>query len=150
MQWSPDSRWLTYARPTASANSAVFLYDTKNAKLHQATTGYLSDTQPTFDPEGKYLFYASDREFDPVYGSFDNSWTYPNPTRLVAVPLRRNVKSPLAARNDDENPALDTSSKDEKKPDEKKPDEKKGDDAKPADAAKADAAKADEKKAEEK
>ena len=31
MQWSPDSRWLTYARPTSSANNAVFLYDTKNA-----------------------------------------------------------------------------------------------------------------------
>ena len=25
-------------------------------KLHQATTGYLNDTQPVFDPEGKYLF----------------------------------------------------------------------------------------------
>ena len=103
IQWSPDSRWLAYARPTSGANDAVFLYDTKGAKLHQATTGYLNDAQPTFDPEGKFLFYASDREFDPVYGSFDNSWTYPNPTKLVAVPLRKDVKSPLAARNDAEN-----------------------------------------------
>ena len=76
----------------------MFLYDTKAARLHQATTGYLTDAQPTFDPEGKYLFYASDREFEPVYGSFDNSWTYPNPTQLVAVPLRKDVKSPLAPR----------------------------------------------------
>lgn len=138
VQWSPDSRWLTYARPTAAANSAVFLYDTKAAKLHQATTGYLTDAQPTFDPEGKYLFYASDREFDPVYGSFDNSWTYPNPTRIVAVPLRTNVKSPLAARNDSENPLLDTGDKkdDAKKPDdpEKKSDEKKAEDRPPAPA----------------
>ena len=29
LQWSPDSRWLTYARPTAPANNAIFLYDTK-------------------------------------------------------------------------------------------------------------------------
>ena len=72
------------------------------------TSGYLNDTQPTFDPEGKYLFYASDRAFDPVYGTFDNSWTYANPTQLVAVPLRKDVKSPLAARNDAETPALDT------------------------------------------
>jgi len=126
MQWSPDSRWLTYARSTKAGNSAVFLYDTRSAKLHQATTGYLNDTQPTFEPEGKYLIYASDREFDPVYGSFDNTWTYPNPTKLIAVPLRRDVKSPLAARNDDENAALDTAAKKEepKKPEEKKPEEK--------------------------
>jgi tricorn protease len=146
MQWSPDSRWLTYARPTSPANSAIFLYDTKIAKLAQATTGYLTDAQPTFDPEGKYLFYASDREFEPVYGSFDNSWTYPNPTKIVAVPLRKDVKSPLAARNDSENPLLDTSDKDkdkdkdrekEKKEDLKKPDGQKAepqkqDDARPA------------------
>ena len=91
------------------------------------TTGYLNDTQPVFDPEGKYLFYASDRAFDPIYGSFDGTWTYANPTQLVAVPLRKDVKSPLVARNDDENPALDT----DKKPDEKKPDEKKPDEGRP-------------------
>lgn len=125
LQWSPDSRWLTYARPTATANSAVYLYDTKAARLHQVTTGYLNDTEPTFEPEGKYLYYASDREFDPVYGSFDNSWTYPNPTRLVAVPLRKDVASPLAARNDAENPALDVSKPEPKTEQEKKDEEKK-------------------------
>lgn len=102
-EWSPDSRWLTYARPASTGNNAVFLYDTKGAKLHQATSGYLNDAQPTFDPEGKYLFYASDREFDPLYGSFDTSWTYANPTEIVAVPLGKDEKSPLHARNDAEN-----------------------------------------------
>jgi tricorn protease len=126
MRWSPDSRWLAYSRPTGSANNALFLYDLKAGKLHQATSGYLNDSQPTFDPEGKYLFYLSDREFDPVYGAFDNSWTYPNPTKLVAVPLRRDVPSPLAARNDSENPAIDTNKSDEqKKAEEKKAEEKK-------------------------
>jgi len=151
MQWSPDSRWLTYARSTKAGNSAVFLYDTRSAKLHQATTGYLNDTQSTFEPEGKYLIYASDREFDPVYGSFDNTWTYPNPTKLIAVPLRRDVKSPLAARNDDENAALDTAAKKEepKKPEEKKPEEKKADDAKP-DEKKPDDKPAEEKKTDDK
>jgi tricorn protease len=124
-KWSPDSRWLTYARPTGDANSAIFLYDARVGKLTRATTGYLNDTQPTFGPDGKYLFYASDREFTPVYGSFDNSWTYPNPTRIMAVPLRSDVPSPLHARNDYEGQP------ETKKPDEKT-DEKKED---PAEAA---------------
>jgi tricorn protease len=120
-RWSPDSRWVAYARPTTDANSAIFLFDTTTGKTHRVTSGYLTDARPVFDPEGKYLFYASDREFDPVYGSFDNSWTYPNPTKLVAVPLRKDVPSPLAARNDSENPAIDTG----RKPDEQKSEEKK-------------------------
>ncbi len=120
-RWSPDSRWLAYARPAATSNSAVFLFDTKAGKLNEVTSGYLNDTQPTFDPEGKYLFYASDRAFDPIYGTFDNTWTYANPTQLVAVPLRKDVKSPLAARNDAENPVINTDKKEgaDKKADEK-------------------------------
>jgi tricorn protease len=118
-QWSPDSRWIAYARPSSTSNNAIFLFDTKAGKLQQATSGYLNDTQPAFDPEGKYLFYASDRAFDPVYGTFDNSWTYANPTQIVAVPLRKDVKSPLASRNDAETPALDTDKKTESKPDDK-------------------------------
>lgn len=100
--WSADSRWLAYSRPVESGNNAIFLYDTRAGALHRATVGYFSDGQPTFDPDGKYLFYASDRSFQPTYGSFDNSWTYANPTRLVALPLRRDVPSPLAQRNDTE------------------------------------------------
>jgi tricorn protease len=122
-QWSPDSRWLTYSRPAAAtSNNAVFLYDTKAGKLQQATSGYLNDTQPVFDPEGKYLFYASDRSFEPVYGNFDNSWTYPNPTQIVAVALRKDVKSPLPARNDAEGSAADVkpdAAKDDKKAEDK-------------------------------
>jgi tricorn protease len=119
IQWSPDSRWLAFAQPAATGNNANYLFDTKNGRLTQATSGYLHDTQPTFDPEGKYLFYASDRAFDPVYGAFDNTWTYANPTRLVAVPLRKGVKSPLAARNDAEN-GTDDKPADDKAKEEKK------------------------------
>ena len=120
-RWSADSRWVAYARPASTSNHAIFLFDTRDGKLTQATSGYLNDTSPAFDPDGKYLFYLSDRAFDPVYGSFDNSWTYANPTQIVAVPLRRDVKSPLAARNDAEpDPAA------------KKPEPEKKDDARAA------------------
>jgi tricorn protease len=126
-QWSPDSRWIAYARPASTSNNAIFLFDTKAGKLQQVTSGYLNDTQPVFDPEGKYLFYASDRAFDPIYGAFDNSWTYANPTQIVAVPLRKDVKSPLAARNDAEWSAIDTDKHDDKKSEEKKGDDKAAD-----------------------
>jgi len=98
--WSSDSRWLTYARPVTSSNAAVFLYDATEGQLHQATSGYYSDIQPVFDPDGKYLYYMSNRNFEPVYGDFDNSWTYPNATAIMAVGLQKDVPSPLAPRND--------------------------------------------------
>jgi tricorn protease len=98
--WSSDSRWLTYARPVTPSNTAVFLYDATEGRLHRVTSGYYADIQPAFDPDGKYLYYLSNRNFEPVYGDFDNSWTYPNATAIVAVGLRKDVASPLAPRND--------------------------------------------------
>ncbi len=102
MDWSSDSRWLTFARGVETANSAIFLYDTEENELHQVTAGYYNDFQPVFDPDGKYLYYFTNRTFSPVYGDFDNSWTYPNATNIAAAALRSDVHSPLEPRNDEE------------------------------------------------
>jgi tricorn protease len=161
LRWSADSRWLTWARPIKeTANPAVFLYDTTAARKHQVTPGYFADLSPVFDPDGKYLYFLSNRAFEPVYGDFDNSWTYPNSTRIVAMALRKDVASPLAARNDaegddkakDKDKEKDDSKdkdgdKDEAKDDGKKADNKADDKTAKSDVAKKDAdKKADEKK----
>jgi tricorn protease len=99
-RWSADGRWLTYSRPVSRSNQAVLLYDANTGTLTQVTSGYYNDVEPTFDPDGKYLYYLSNRNFEPVYGDFDNSWTYPNATVIMAVGLRKDVPSPLAPKND--------------------------------------------------
>jgi tricorn protease len=107
-RWSPDSRWLAYGRDMVRGNDAIFLYDTRNDRLHQATTGFYAASSPVFDPEGKYLYFLTDRSFTPLYSAMDNSWVYANPEVIAAVPLRRNVASPLDVRSDEE-PARDLS-----------------------------------------
>ncbi len=102
LNWSADSRWLTWSRPLESGTRALFVHDTKSGTTSQLTSGYFEDVVPVFDPKGEYLFYLSNRTFEPVYSDFDNSWAYPNATRIVALPLRADVPSPLAARNDSE------------------------------------------------
>ncbi|MCP3928050.1 MAG: peptidase S41 [Bacteroidetes bacterium] len=101
INWSSDSRWLTYSRTAENGNTAVYIYDTKEKALHQATSGYYADINPTFDPDGKYLYFLSNRSFSPVYSDMDNSFVYPNSTNIAAVSLRDDVPSPLAPRNDE-------------------------------------------------
>jgi len=100
--WSSDSRWLAYAKDQTNQNSAIVLYDTKDNTAHQVTSGFYDDEYPVFDPEGKYLYFRSGRSFEPVYSDVDDTWIYPNSRKLLAVGLRKDVPSPLAARNDDE------------------------------------------------
>jgi len=100
--WSPDGRWLAYHRTVDTRTSAVFLYDTAEGALHQVTSGFYQGSNPTFGAGGDYLFLRWARELTPIYSDFQNSWVYANSTRLAAVPLRRDVPSPLAPRNDEE------------------------------------------------
>lgn len=101
--WSPDSRWIAYDGQVENDNWAVFLFDTKNNKRHQVTSGYYTEWGPVFDPGGNYLYFFSDRQLSPIYSDLQPTWIYTNTTRVVAVTLRKDVKSPLAPRNDREN-----------------------------------------------
>jgi tricorn protease len=129
VSWSSDSRWMAYSRDLDSRVPAIFLYDVKANKATQVTSGYYGDTNPTFDPDGKYLYFETGRTFNPIYGDMDATFIYANSTNIVAVPLTEDIASPLAPKND-----VVAVKKDEPKKDEPKKDEQ--------------AAKKDEKKAE--
>lgn len=102
VNWSSDSRWLTYDKGLESLVAAVFVYDTAEAELHQVTSGFYGATGPVFDVGGDHLFCLVDREFSPSYGDFFGTWIYANATRLAAIPLRADVGSPIGPRSDDE------------------------------------------------
>jgi len=102
--WSPDSRWFAYPRDAANQNSIVALYDTKTAQRHEVTSPFYTAGDPVFDPEGKYLFLTTGQQFSPTYSDLDSTWIYAATTRLAAIPLRKEVPSPLAPRNDADAP----------------------------------------------
>ncbi|HEX7553673.1 MAG TPA: PDZ domain-containing protein [Geothrix sp.] len=123
--WSADSRWFAYVRDTANGNSVVVLYDTRTGKHQDVTSPFYNAGDPTFDPEGNYLFLSTGQQFSPIYSDVDNTWIYAATTRLAALPLRKDVASPLAPKNDMDS-AKDDKAKDEKKdPDKKEGVEKK-------------------------
>ena len=120
VSWSSDSRYLTYGRELDGRTTAIVIFDTKDEKSHQVTSGYYSDVTPVFDPSGKYLFFLTNRNYKPVYSDFDGTWIYPNSTQIAAVTLTKDIPSPLAPKNDSS-----TVKKDEEKTSDKKKDEKK-------------------------
>ncbi len=117
--WSPDSRWLAYRKDMENRNGAIALFDTKEGKTHQVTSGYYNDALPTFDPEGKYLFFATNRSFEPVYSDVDATFIYPNSTHLAVATLSADVMSPMSPR-DDSTMVAAADKKDDKKKDDKK------------------------------
>ena len=101
LDWSADSRWITFSITQENSNSAIFIYEMASGKLNKVTSAFYSDHSPVFDPDGKYLYFKSNRAFTPSYSDFDPSWAYNNSTKLMALTLRKDVASPLALKNDE-------------------------------------------------
>ena len=98
--WSPDSKWLAYYRDLDNYHNAIFIYDHTTKKTKQVTSGFYNCTEPTFDPEGKYLYVFTNQNFSPVYSDVDNTFVYPNSTGVAAIALKKTTPSLLAPKND--------------------------------------------------
>ncbi|AGA77825.1 S41 family peptidase [Echinicola vietnamensis] len=100
VSWSPDSRYLAFEKNLTNQHNAIAVFDIEEEALHQITSGFYSDNNPVFGPEGKYLYCLTNRDFDPVYSDFEGTWVYANATQLAAIPLLKETASPLAPKND--------------------------------------------------
>lgn len=98
--WSPDGRYLTYSRDLDNQHNAVFIFDYKNKKLHQITSGFYSAADPVFESEGKYLYLRTSQSFSPNYSDVDNSFIYANSAQLAAITLQKETQSMLYPKND--------------------------------------------------
>jgi len=141
ISWSPDGRWLAWTRALGTRTGAIFLYDRTTKTRHQVTSAFYDFGSPVFSPDGDYLYVLTDQGFDPSYSSYDNTWIYANATTVAAIPLRTDVASPLAPRNDVEGSDEDGEAKEH---------DAKGDTAEEKKGAKGDDEKAEKPSAEKK
>jgi tricorn protease len=138
--WSPDSRWLAFSLSNPTGFRAVNVWGVADGGLHRVTGGFFNAEQPAWDPAGSYLFYLSDREFEPQLAGFELNYLISRTTGIFALALRKDVANPFPPESDEVKVDKDVASgqgsvvgKDEKakaedkggKKDEAKKDEKK-------------------------
>jgi tricorn protease len=101
--WSPDSRWLTYAKQLPSWYSVIFVYSLEQNKSTQITDGLSDARYPVFDQSGKHLYFTASTDIGPKMFGFDMT-SYPHrPTRSVYIAvLKKTDPSPLAPESDEE------------------------------------------------
>src|SRR5215204_1864033 len=80
--WAPDSKWIAYAKLGANQFSEVWVYSVATNKAQRLSGGMTSDTEPVFDPKGRYLYFLSNRDFNLTFSSFEFNYLYTNPTRV--------------------------------------------------------------------
>ncbi len=99
--WSPDSRYVTYAKHHANTFTSIYIYSLADGKTHEVTNGYTNDYDPIFDQAGKYLIFLSDRTYNGVIGNFDMEFTNTKTTGIYVATLQADSSSPFTPVNDE-------------------------------------------------
>lgn len=123
--WSPDSKWITYAKPEEDKMTTVYLYGLESKQHIAVTDGWFTSTNPNFSSDGKYLFFTSNRTLNPTYSQTEWNHAYIDMTKIYFVTLSKSTKSPFAPKSDEVK--IKESAKEPSKDSEKSSDEKKKD-----------------------
>jgi len=99
-QWSPDSKWITYAKEDSNDFSVIWVYNTQNGNKFRVTRGWYSSDEARFSTDGKYLVFSSKRTFEPIFSHVEWNYAYNDMEKVYLVTLQKETPSPLGPKND--------------------------------------------------
>lgn len=120
--WSPDSKWISYAKPEEEGMSRIYLYSLDQEKSFSVTDGWYASHSPAFSGDGKYLFFVSRRDFNPIFSQTEWNHAYGDMERIYLVTLAKDTPSPFVPKSDE----VKIDSDEPKPPKDKKDKEKDG------------------------
>lgn len=125
-RWSPDSKWVTYSKPDFNRRQSIWLYSLDEKKNTRVTGMLTDDFGPAFDPDGKYLYWIANREFNHGFDGFDFDYFHYNTSKVVLTTLQADTPNPFAPESDEETVKEEKAEEaKDKKDDSKKSDDKK-------------------------
>jgi tricorn protease len=98
--WSPDSKWVAYADSRENEMSVIVLYNLESGKKYEVTQSWYDAGSPIFSPDGKYLYFVSDRDFNPIYNEVEWNYAFKYMSSIYMLPLAKDTKNPFAPTND--------------------------------------------------
>lgn len=122
--WAPDSRWLAFSLSQENGFSTIALWNLEERVVHQVTSELFNSFEPVFAPDGKLLWFLSDRTYAPQLGEREWNYLACRMTGIFALALRKDVAHPFPPQSDEATVAK----KDEKDEDEAKDKDKDKDD----------------------
>lgn len=85
--WSPDSRYLAYTKTGPTGIGALYVYDREQRQASKLSQDKIDDFSPVFDPQGRYLYFLSNRDFNLSFSSYEFNYVYHHATRVYAALL---------------------------------------------------------------
>jgi tricorn protease len=98
LEFSCDGRWVAYSYAPVPGATNIRVAKVKSGAVHDVTPVLRVDRAPAWDPEGKYLYFIGNRDFNPVYDALSFDLSFPHASRPFAVALRADLPSPFVPK----------------------------------------------------
>ncbi len=98
LAWSADGSWLAYSFQVTARQRAIKLCEASTQACVLVTQPEFRDYSPSFDPQGRWLYFLSLRTYDPVYDSVQFEMSFPRAARPYLVALRSGGNAPFEAQ----------------------------------------------------
>jgi tricorn protease len=122
--WSPDNNWIAYTMPNTFTVSRIMVYNLNTMETNAVTDEWYNASSPAFDPTGKYLYFVSARDFNPIYSWTEWNHVYNDMTRPYLITLKNDTPSPFGYENAEVSIVANGDKSDDKKDDKSKMDDK--------------------------
>jgi tricorn protease len=132
--WSPDSAYLAFSMTTGNSNTnrSLYIWSAAGNRLQKVSKSEMfNETQPSWDPDGNYLFFLSERDYQPMLSNVEFNFAGARSRGIFALALNRDVKHPFPPESDEVTVTPEPAKPDAPKSEAAKPDPAKPEAAKP-------------------
>ncbi|MEZ5084166.1 MAG: PDZ domain-containing protein [Bacteroidales bacterium] len=98
--WSPDSRYIAYSKMDEDLVNKVYIFSLVDNSIHQVSTIF-NDFHPVFSLDGNYLFFVSNRRFDPTFCDFEWEMVYKKTTGIYCLTLKKDGDPFIKIKSDE-------------------------------------------------
>ena len=99
--WSPNSNDIVYVKNNENRYSSLFHFNIESKKVTRLTDEMTSESNPTFSPDGEYLYFSSERDYNLTFSSYEFDYMFNRATRVYAVAVNNQI-TPINALSSDE------------------------------------------------
>ncbi len=93
--WSPDGEWCAYSFSSTETTISIKLCKIATGETWLITQPEFKDFSPAWDPDGKYLYFLSYREFNPIYDALHFDLGFPSAMRPFLITLQETLGNPF-------------------------------------------------------
>ncbi len=117
LAWSGDGQFLAFSLGNGNDTRSLHVWSLAEAQLHRLTGDLFPVTDPTWDPDGKYLYALSRRDYAPQISNLEWDYAGNRNEDVLAYSLRKDVAHPFPPESDEVGAAPEKKEEGDKKAD---------------------------------